>query len=272
MQGLAILPMFLAEIEKLYSHIDLFMINLEKKKRLKLAENIPTNQALKVLEKENAWWKNQKRNENLYFAPSHNQKTFSWLFLDDVNPEKLKSFKAIIVQTSQNKFQAYIKLNKALEAENYKEFARQAVKTFQADKAVIDPYHLRRLPSFFNTKYKKPYMISFYCLYWDKELKLKELEVPPEINTRPPRWKKILIPTKKGGVCLNRKTWDEFYSPSAPSYSEVDFAYACYLLKLGYEPEEVKNILGQESPDLAKRHRNPEDYLDRTVKAALRRI
>ena len=81
---------------------------------------------------------------------------------------------------------------------------------------------------------------------------------------------------KKGGRALGenkpRKTWWEFYSGSAPSYSEVDFAFACYLLRLGYEPEEAIAILRQESPELHKRHRNVEDYLNRTVQAALRRI
>jgi len=262
MQAQASLLGFLKEIEKLYSNIDLFMLNLEKRLRLVIASEINPLQAFEILRKENAWWKNKKRSENFYFAPSRKQKSFSWLFLDDVDISKLQGYEAIIVQTSSNKHQAYIRLAKEAEAKEYKKIAKGGVKLFHADKAVVDEYHLRRLPSFLNTKYSPPFLIKWY------RQSGKALEIQAH---RPPQWRKVLIPPK-GGVCLNRKTWNEFYSPSAPSYSEVDFAYACYLLKLGYEPEEVKNILRQESPELAKRHRDPEDYLDRTVKAALENV
>ena len=261
----ASLKNFLEEIKKLYTSIDLFMLNLKKKLRLIIALQISPEEALLALQEERAFEKNKRRTENFYFAPSRSQKTFKWLFLDDVNPQKLKDYEAIIVQTSEKKYQAYIKLDRELKAGEYPEVARQVVRAFEADKAVVDEYHLRRLPGFFNTKYNPPYLVSWR----------KKVGRPLKIQAHAPtlrRWKKILTPQTGGGVCLERKTWHQFYSPTAPSYSEADFAFACYLLKLGYQPEQVKDILRQESPQLPKRHHNVEDYLNRTLQAALRRV
>jgi hypothetical protein len=255
---------FLKTIRHLYEAIDLFALNLESKKRLLLATNITPEEAYKVLKQENAWWKNKQRNENYYFAPSRKQHTFQWLFLDDVEISTIKPLEAIIVQTSLNKFQAYIKLPKQVKPNELKTIARQAVKHFKADKAVVDPWHLRRLPGLLNTKYTPPYLISW------KSQKGSTFNI--QAQPRPPQWRKVKLEKKKGERVLERKTWHEFYNPSAPSFSEVDYAFACYLLKLGFEPDEVEDILRQESPDIHKRHPNLKDYLSRTIQAALRRL
>jgi len=267
MQAQASLKKFLEEIEKLYSSIDLFMLNLQKKLRLVIASEINPIEAFKKLKEENAWWKNEKKLENFYFAPSRSQKTFTWLFLDDIDVSKLQGYEAIIVQTSSNKYQAYIKLAKEVKAGKYKEIAKKAVKLFHADKAVVDEYHLRRLPNFLNTKYSPPFPITWYKQD-GKALKIQA--------HRPPReWKKILFPKKRekrggGGVFI--KSWQEFAKPwQVQSLSEVDFAYACYLLSLGLSESEVIEKL-KESPDLHIRHKNVQDYLARTVEAAKRKI
>jgi len=252
----------------MYEYIDLHMLSLHKKVKLTLAKHIKPIEAFEILKAEKAWQKNLTRKEDFYFSPSKTLNSFQYVFLDDPDLTKVNKYEAVVVKTSRDKYQAYVKLSKPIKPNEYKTIAKALINETKADKAVNDTFHLRRLVGFYNTKYNPPSLVIFYAKYSGK---------PYEIKHTPPtsRWKEA--PIKKGGRVLekcqpNRKTWWEFYSPTAPSFSEVDFAYACYLLKIGYEAEEVKSILREESPKLYERHRNVEDYLERTLKAALRRI
>lgn len=241
------------------SHEALFDRNLNKK--LTIARAVDVSEAVKVLEKEKAIWKNQSRKENVYFSFSKDNETFNIAFVDDI--EKIETFKKkdhfLLVQTSERKYQAYFKLDKPVSSFELYKIQKVLCHIYRGDVGALSPYQLKRLPYFYNTKYNPPFMVQEVfqgqnVIPVDKVLNYYKKHFEPNTNTN------------NNNVIKNiSKTWEDF---ADPDLSVADMRYCCYLVRCGLSDEEIKQRLLAESPNITTRKRNVEDYLNRTIKKA----
>ena len=241
------------------SHKALFDRSLGQK--LTIGKNLSISGAVEILKKEKAIWKNKTRKENVYFSFSKANETFNIAFVDDIT--KIEAFKKknhfLLVQTSQNKYQAYFKLDKPVSAFDLYKVQKVLCHIYKGDTGALSPYQLKRLPYFYNTKYEKPFLV--------KPVFEGQNIIPVEDVLR--YYKKTFETTtnnNNNNVIKNiSKTWDDF---ADPDLSVADMRYACYLVRCGLSDEEIKQRLLAESPNITTRKRNVEDYLNRTIKKA----
>ena len=242
------------------SHEALFDRSLGQK--LTIAKAVDISGAVEVLEKEKAFIKNQKRKENIYFSFSKANETFDIAFVDDI--EKIEVFKKknhfLLVQTSEQKYQAYFKLDKPISASDIYKVQKVLCYLYKGDTGALSPYQLKRLIGFYNTKYEKPFLV--------KSVFEGQNVIPVEDVLR--YYQKTFKTTANINVNNNlikniSKTWDDF---SDPDLSVADMRYACYLVRCGLSDEEIKEKLLNESPNITTRKRNIRDYLDRTIRKA----
>lgn len=242
------------------SHSALFDRSLNKK--LTIAKDITIDEAIDVLEKEKAFWKNKKRKENVYFSYSKANKKFDIAFVDDI--EKVEAFKNknhfLLVRTSQNKYQAYFKLSRFVnEFELYK-IQKVLCSVYRGDVGALSPYQLKRLPSFYNTKYNPHFLVSIEfkgtgILDVDKVLAFykKHFEIERTNNINVSKIRNV------------NKTWEDF---ADADLSVADMRYTCYLVRLGLSDDEIEQRLINESPNIKTRKRNYKDYINRTIRKA----
>jgi len=115
------------------------------------------------LKKENAYYKNVKKDENVYFSFSKSNKLFDIAFLDDADYKAIEKYKEKIflcIQTSQNKYQIYFKLDKPVKEKDVYKIQKYLLKYFKADIGALSPFQLKRLPGFFNLKYKPQFFVQ----------------------------------------------------------------------------------------------------------------
>lgn len=249
------------------SHPALFDRNLNKK--LTIAKAVDVDTAVKILEKERAHKKNMTRKENVYFSFSKSNETFNIAFVDDI--EKIEVFKKknhfLLIQTSKNKYQAYFRLNRPVNAFELHKIQKVLCYVYKGDTGALSPYQLKRLITFYNTKYEPNFLVSVVftgdnILRADDVLDFykKHFEKDSNINTS-------TTITIKNKVII--KTWNDFEDSDL---SRADMRYCCYLVRMGLSDEEIKERLLAESPNIRERKRNVEDYLKRTIKKARRYI
>ena len=255
--------------------IDLFFISEKRlhgegRGRLCLARDVPVDMAFQTLKKENAWWKNQKRGENVYFAPSSKMQTFPLLFVDDPREEKTQDFACILVETSKMKYQAYFRLDEPAPIEEARAMQKLLIQLFEGDLAAGSIFQLRRVPGFSNTKYsEKPIVRTVKCqnvALSTQELRalIQKIQPQPKTQTLPPP---TATTQKSKASKPKQKSWEDFFSGDR---SQADFRYALYLMGLGWNEKEIFETLLKESPSLAERkgHRHVESYLIRTIQKA----
>ena len=132
---------------------------------------------LKVLKRENVFFKNIVRKENVYVAVTPRTKFLNFIWLDDVDlgkiSQKQKEYMTII-QTSENSYQAFIKLDRLYkedEIQMMKEYLIDKLGADEAAKAKIQPM---RLPGFYSYKRKIPFYVKV-SYYSSKTLEAKKL-------------------------------------------------------------------------------------------------
>ena len=246
------------------SHKALFDRSLNEK--LTIAKAVNVNDALSILEKEKAWYKNRNRKENVYFSYSKANEIFDIAFIDDI--QKIDVFKNknhfLLVQTSENKYQAYFKLNKAVNSFDLYKVQKVLCYVYKADVGALSPYQLKRLPSFYNTKYEPNFMVQEVfkgnnTLDVDKVLSFyrKHFEKANNINA-------YKSSNNRNNANI-QKTWKDFEDSDL---SVADMRYACYLVRLGLNDDEIAERLLAESPNIITRKRNYKDYIERTIRKA----
>jgi len=243
------------------SHRALFDRSLNEK--LTLAKAIDVEKAYLILKKENVWWKNQKRKENLYFSFSKDNQTFDIAFVDDIT--RIDAFKKknhyLLVQTSERKYQAYFKLDKPVNAFDLYKIQKVLCTLYRGDIGALSPYQLKRLAGFYNTKYKEPFFVK-PVLKGQNVIPVNEvLNYYKKVFEKPINNKHYRLLK----ISYNTKTWDDF---KTDDLSVADMRYACYLVRIGLSDDEIKQRLAAESPDISQRKRNLKDYLERTVRKA----
>ncbi len=257
--------------------IDLFYIAKEvlqhketTKSRFKVASGIPISAAYRYLiDKENAIWKNKKRGESVYWSYAQ-AKNLTLAFVDDI--EDIDRFKQenhfLLVQTSQNKYQAYFALSQAVD--NYKLHHIQAylTKKYHGDPAATGWSQLRRVPGFLNTKYDNDFIVRI--VHTGSSI-LDISQIKPVEARFSPNSTNISNETQNGSYKRNMsKSWQDFYEGDE---SQADMRYSLYLLGCGAGAEEVRDRLLKESVDIETRKLGHlEKYLNLTIEKALRYI
>jgi len=250
------------------------LINRSLGKKLVLASNISINDAYQILIKENAYWKNKIKLENVYWSWSKEQQVFNIAFVDDV--ERIEQFKAknhlCLIQTSKSKYQAFFLLSNYVDANTLQIIQKTLQTTYKGDKAAVGVYQLHRLAGFVNTKRQDNFIVKIVFTGTNKlnvsdvlEYYYKNIEPPKQqIKSQKPQLQ--IISSNKQAQTKAKKTWQDFFDGDN---SSTDFKYALYLLHFD-TPEQVYSILEQESPDLvARKGAYACDYLKRTISRAL---
>lgn len=268
---------FLVLLEKVtQAKIDLFYMKVEpqntqqtgaKKKygRLIVAENVRPREAYYVLKKENAWWKNDMKFENVYWAWSREQ-FLDVAFVDDIeNTERFKELDHFcLIQTSAKKSQALYRLDKAVEPDQLREIQRVLRDIYGGDKSALSAYQLKRMVGFLNTKYPEKPLVRITHV-GDKVIDTNHiLDYIRKTKERESRFE-IVRPKVERQTQTREKTWSDFYMGDA---SRADISYAHYLLSRGYDRDEIARRLREESPQLRERKYNPDKYIEHTIQKA----
>lgn len=243
------------------SHKAIFDRSLGQK--LTLAKAVDITGAVEVLEKERAFYKNRKRKENVYLSFSKANEKFDIAFIDDI--EKINVFKKknhfLLVQTSQDKYQAYFKLDKPVDAFDLYKIQKVLCTLYKGDIGALSPYQLKRIPYFLNTKYD-PHFEVMPVFRGSNMLKVDDVLA---------YYKELFETTNNNYINVKNniknitKSWEDF---ADSDLSVADMRYCCYLVRCGLSDEEIKQRLLAESPNITTRKRNIRDYLDRTIKKA----
>jgi hypothetical protein len=205
------------------------------------------------------------KGEGIYFAPVITDRSRPRvLFLDDIPLDNIKLLPqdAIVVQTSQAKYQAHIPMASTLTPDEVTIAQRVLCGKWETDRACIDCGHFRRLPGFINQKYTPRLTVAIRddmgpsgapVLFDDLQRHLDEQQKTQEAAAR-----RIARPKRP-----TRKTWQDFYEPDR---SVVDIRYAYHLYVNGWDPEDIKQALIAESEDIVIRKQGHlQNYLDRTL-------
>lgn len=243
------------------SHRALFDRSLNEK--LTIAKSVNASEAIIVLQKENAFWKNKQRKENVYFSYSKSNEAFDIAFIDDI--QKIDKFKEkqhfLLVQTSSKKYQAYFKLSRFVNQFELYKIQKALCHVYSGDTGALSPYQLKRLPAFYNTKYNPHFLVRVVfqgakILDVDKVLAFyeKHFEKVNNINTY-----------RRSNYQNKIKAWLDF---ADSDLSVADMKYVCYLVRMGLSDKEITERLLNESPRIRERKRNYKDYIERTIRKA----
>lgn len=241
------------------SHRALFDRSLNEK--LTIGKNLSFTETFELLIKENAWWKNEIRKENVYFSFNRDNESFNIAFVDDIT--KIDAFKKknhfLLVQTSEKKYQAYFLLDRAVSFNELYKIQKALCYVYEGDTGALSPVQLKRLPSFWNTKYEPPFLVKEVFKGSNK------LNVDKVISFYEKTFYKSDISFNYSDKKDINKTWEDF---SDSDLSVADMKYACYLVRMGLSDDEIKERLLNESPQIRERKRNVKDYLNRTIRKA----
>lgn len=229
-----------------------------------IANNIKISELYKVTKKENLYWKNSERQENIYIYPTTTNTLFDFVYLDDIT--KKTDYKAFLgIQTSDKKYQAYYRLTEPTTAENIKNIQKYLQEISEADPGGIGAHHNRRIPGFYNTKYKPPFFVKI--IKTDSESRIDTFKILETIEKNKP--KKIELQHKYEPRPIQRTELTKSYNDFATeNRSEQDFKYIHYLIKSGRTNEEIRDILFREAEINERKGTNGETYIEISITKA----
>ena len=243
-----------------------------------------------------------RENFDVYFRPyarDHNA-GYILLDLDRPTPNFLAQLRAqghepsVLVQTSPGRWQAWIRVSREpLPPAVATRIAKCLAQIYQADPASAGWRHLGRLVAFTNRKPQRcqenglpPWVKLIYahrCLASASAALIQRATA--ELPLLTPMCRSVLQPlvdmvspteldaselSHRYQACLDRWHVRERY-PS-PDWSIVDKWVARDLLQTGMPPAEIAAVLRHGSPGFPRRHGDPEDYLQRTIRCAARQM
>lgn len=229
------------------------------------------------------WMRLQNLNgRNIYVRPAgeHNLTLIDDLKANSVREMRVSGFQpALIVETSPNNFQAWLKHPRTLSKEVSTAAARELAKQFDGDTGAADWRHFGRLAGFTNRKAKYQSVDGLFPFVklssatghvYDKAdefISRVESRIKTEGEKRQERhWSR----TRAGGTTLTR-TIEQFRSN--PAYggdkTRSDLAYAIYALSHGIDQTDIAQALrGRDLTHKGSEKRQVE-YVDRTIKKAM---
>jgi len=264
----------------------------------------------RMLFKEKIFYKNIIKKENIYFAVTAKTKFLNFIWLDDIKLENVSEKQLpflTLIETSQNNYQAWIKLDKVYTENRVQQIKHYLIKTLKADKAAAAKIQPARLPGFYSYKRMEPYYVKVYkvadkVLNGEKLLKKitggKQQAQEKSVKTAQIITKKVgswawakysyykkelgLIDTKFDPVDerdiiiqyfqQGRKKEGEDIQQKKEDieldYNIVDIHYIYQLVIRDYEKKEIFEFLSKVRKDLSEKH-TPYDYFERTYLKAL---
>lgn len=231
---------------------------------------------------------------DIYIRPTTSQ---GLILLDDIGLGTLQQMDtdgynpAAIIITSPMNYQAWVRIHHGeLNPETATQAAKILCEHYSSDKNSADWRHYGRLAGFTNLKsvYNRPYVLADRCngkiatkaeeIVLQAQQKVKEAheDVSARIVANKP-----LDPSVRAnfGHIDPIQYATTQYQKLSKRYgnnfddSKADFVIACDLLRIGITEDIVKNTLQNTSPNINTRKiGHIEDYLDRTVAAAHRRL
>lgn len=258
------------------SHQSLFDRSLNKK--LVIAKNVDISEAFNILKKENCFYKNEVRKENIYFSFSKENEKFNICFVDDIVSDNVLKFmnkkNFLLIQTSQKKFQGYFLLSRHVNYDELLKIQKMLAVAYEGDKGAVSPAQLKRIAGFVNTKYDDNFVVKINYIgnnvldvdmllkYYDKVVEKSNKQEKQEKSLKQVLEEKLKQKTEKRW----EKKWIDFYSGDE---SQADFKYVLYLLGKGYSDDEIKDKLLEESLDIYKRKgKYVDSYIDMTIRKA----
>jgi hypothetical protein len=249
--------------------------------------------AEQLLEPKNVRWM-QQRNANkggIYVRPMDRRITL----LDDLHVDQIKRLKdlnfapAVVLETSANNYQAWIRILPPESPEPSREAATQVsrslTKSFGGDPAAVGAERFGRLPGFVNRKPKHdrqgkgPWVTlreaAGVVAAAGRSL-LARIEVALQKATehqRTSQAQKQLVRLEReaittGGADRLVQAGLRISMMETGDQSIADFRACGFALKHGAHPDDVADALLRYSPDIEERHPAIEDYIERTVRKA----
>jgi len=243
-------------------------------------------EAFSLLEREDAWRKNAVYGYSVLWAFSRENQYFNVVLVDDV--EKIETIKLrdhFLLWNTSNKYQAAFLLDKGVTAEEVKKIQKMLIRAYGGDPGGIGASHTKKMPGFYNTKYKDnpPFMRLEYvgtrvidtkhALQKYEEIYGKDGISQGKENKATHITAQQVLSQLTNNIQNNiQKNWQDFMRERG-NPSQADIAYAIYLMARGYSDEQVRDALLSESEDIENRKRyHLGDYLARTIMAARRRL
>lgn len=255
--------------------------------------------AEQMLEPKNVRWL-QQRNANLggiYARPMDRR----IVLLDDLQVDQIERLEAmnftpaVVLETSENNYQAWIRLLPPEAPEPSIEVATQAsrslTKAFGADPGAVGAQRFGRLPGFVNRKPKHdrrgkgPWVTlraatgaiaeagRSFIDQIEKAIRKASERMAAKARKQETKLPKRTVKPKRAAITpgdaealvlegLQRSMME------TSDQSVADFRACGYALKHGSHPDDVAEALRRHSPDLEERHPATEDYIERTVRKA----
>ena len=237
------------------------------------------------------WLKNQnKERSDIYIRPARSVPT-RLVLIDDLNSSSIKELQsgpykaAVIVQTSPNNYQAWVKLHENIPAQMLREVARFLAHKYNGDLNSADSAHYGRLAGFTNKKPKhvdsngfSPFVLlesyngtvcpsSIDLVYSFANSQRKETIYLHDSK------EKYVIHTDKLKILIDwyysfNENLQKKFGPKLDK-SKADWIAAIEMFKKGYSQEIIENIIFDYSPDIKTRKGSATtDYVKRTVNKA----
>jgi hypothetical protein len=239
---------------------------------------------------------------DIYIRPSVNISYHDLILVDDVsrgNAASMAEFKiepAVIVETSPDNLQVWVKVGEAVPREIRKTIAVRLVCSFDGDRASADGIHFGRLAGFTNRKAKYrqegglfPWVKCSECggrtatmgpaLIEDarREVDEREMEEAERKQNAAGPGEAVPAGADMTGRDVIAEFLSEFRMASArigdDDYSRCDWRACLALARRGWGKEDIMMALTEVSPDLAERKEgHVDDYAARTAEKAVRQV
>jgi hypothetical protein len=236
------------------------------------------------------WLRHQNREgRNIYVRPKgeHDLSMVDDLTADAISAMKQTGFDpAVIVETSQDNFQAWLKHPGRLGKELSTAAARALAEKFGGDRGAADWRHFGRLAGFTNRKAKYldastglyPYVRLIEAtgsVYPEGEQFLAGLKSDLERqHAKREHWRSRQLGQASAIRPQEAKNIDAFRADGryGGDGTRIDLAYAVYALSHGADAEQVANAIRSRDLSHKGNERRQHDYVARTIKKALGRI
>lgn len=234
---------------------------------------------------------------DIYIRPNAENQSAGLILMDDLSRATVDELKergyqpAAVVETSPQNFQAWIRVSESkVRADVATAIAKGMAKAFGADMNSADYKHFGRLAGFTNTKDQytdergyQPFVKLHEhggAIASRAEALVERGEELAGETKRQQRIETINLINKDRSYAKNsvERDFSRLYAENhhrlkenQADTSRVDWATVKDLLKMGHDPENVKQALFERSPDIATRKDgHVQDYVDRTIENALK--
>ncbi len=250
---------------------------------------------MRMFYKQNIFYKNLIKKENVYFAVTPKTKLLNFIWLDDIKLENINEKQLeylTLIETSENNFQAFIKLDKLYTKNEIQQIKNYLINTLKADKGASSYIQPMRLPGFYSYKKETPFYVKVYKTakkVLNGESLLKKIQPARAVGEKKSvinisqknsdgSWKKYswykkqlnlenteFKPEDERDAIIN---WVNANMNIAIDESIIDIMFVYQLLIRDYSENDIFLYLSRSRDDLFDKHKAA-DYFERTYLKAL---